>query len=151
MLRTMSVLVYSAVAYVPLCTYAGILRESGLYSDLQELMGDRSYVLYGDPAYPLRPLLQRPYSTSNLTPEQTVFNKRMSTVRQAVEWGFGKVVAEFAFLDFGKNQKLQLQKLATMYKAAVILTNCHTCMYSSQTSMFFRVSPPALETYLKEA
>ncbi|XP_064468692.1 uncharacterized protein LOC135382956 [Ornithodoros turicata] len=65
----------------------GILRDSGLYCDLEEFMGDRSYVLYGDPAYPLKPLLQRPFSTTRISPEQAMFNKRMSSVRQAVEWG----------------------------------------------------------------
>nr|CAH7747687.1 unnamed protein product [Callosobruchus chinensis]CAH7747689.1 unnamed protein product [Callosobruchus chinensis] len=33
----------------------------------------------------------------------------MKPLRQAVEWGFGKVVNEFAFLDLKKNQKLLLQ------------------------------------------
>nr|CAH7747685.1 unnamed protein product [Callosobruchus chinensis]CAH7747688.1 unnamed protein product [Callosobruchus chinensis] len=38
----------------------------------------------------------------------------MKPLRQAVEWGFEKVVNEFAFLDFKKNQKLLLQDVGQM-------------------------------------
>lgn len=72
----------------------------------------------------------------------------MSSVRQAVEWGFQKVITEFAFLDFKKNQKLLLQDVTKMYATSTILTNCHTCLYGSQTSFYFNISPPQLEHYL---
>ncbi|CAN8004681.1 unnamed protein product [Ixodes hexagonus] len=127
---------------------AGILRDSCLYSNLEELVGNEPYTLYGDPAYPQRDLLQRPFSGASLTVAQATFNYRMSRVRQCVEWGLGKVAAEFAFLDFKNNQKLFLQQLPSMYKVAVILTNCHTSLYGSQTSRFFSVRPPTLEEYL---
>lgn len=103
--------------------------------------------MYGDCAYPLLELLLRPY-TRVLTPEQAIFNLRMSSVRQAVEWGFGKIVTQFAFLDFKKNQKLLLQDVVSMYKTATILVNCHTCLYSSQTAQYFNFDPPTLEEYL---
>jgi hypothetical protein len=52
----------------------------------------------------------------------------MKVLRIAVEWGFQKVASQFAFVDFKKNQKLLLQEVETMYKIAVLLTNCHTCL-----------------------
>lgn len=130
---------------------AGILRESGMYTKLEKLASneDQDFVIYGDPAYPLRPLLMKPYGTSNITAVQQAFNCKMSAVRQCVEWGFGKVVAEFAFLDFKKNQKLLKQQVAQMYKAATILSNCHTCIYGSQVCSFFNLNPPGLREYLK--
>ncbi|KAL3184053.1 hypothetical protein MRX96_006165 [Rhipicephalus microplus] len=36
---------------------AGILRDSQLYEKLDALALDKKFVIYGDPAYPLRPLL----------------------------------------------------------------------------------------------
>lgn len=127
---------------------AGILRESQLYSHLEKLVGEGVFVLYGDPAYPLRPLLMKPYCGARISATQAEFNKSMSAVRQAVEWGFGKVVNEFAFVDLKKNQKLLLQDLAAQYRSAVILTNAHTCLYGSQTIDYFNVAPPSLEEYL---
>ncbi|XP_077560431.1 uncharacterized protein LOC144175200 [Haemaphysalis longicornis] len=127
---------------------AGMLRESGLYEKLQRLVPGTTYTIYGDPAYPLRPLLMRPYAGSSLSPQQQNFNSTMSTVRQAVEWGFGKTVNLFAFLDFKKNQKLLLQNVPQMYWVATILTNCHTCIYGSQVGMFFGLRPPSLHEYL---
>jgi hypothetical protein len=130
---------------------AGILRETNLYNQLIEKVkfnDENKYVLYGDPAYPIRELLICPFSSRNLTNEQLMFNKSMSPLRQGVEWAFGKIVNEFAFLDFKKNQKLLLQDLGKMYKVGALLTNCHTCIYGSQCSMYFDVEPVSLEQYL---
>lgn len=134
-------------SYFPL--YAGIFRESGVYAKLERLTGNEDFVVYGDPAYPLRPLLMKPYGGSHLSPAQQAFNCGMSAVREAVEWGFGKVLAEFAFLDFKKNQKLLWQQVAAMYKVATILSNCHTTIYGSQVSSYFSLQPPKLQEYLK--
>jgi hypothetical protein len=51
-------------------------------------------------------------------------------------------------VDFKKNQKLLLNDIETFYKSAVILTNCHTCLYGSQTAEYFNVMPPILEEYI---
>ncbi|XP_042145608.1 protein ALP1-like [Ixodes scapularis] len=127
---------------------AGILKDTALYDNLQAINHGERYVIYGDPAYPLRPLLLKPFGGSRLLPHEALFNKRMSTVRQAVEWGFGKVAADFAFVDFHKNQKMSRQRLGRMYKVATLLSNCHTCLYGSQVSNFFEVEAPALDDYL---
>ncbi|XP_077498715.1 uncharacterized protein LOC144109799 [Amblyomma americanum] len=127
---------------------AGILRKSKTYEKLQKLVQGHSYCLYGDPAYPLRPLLLKPYGGVRLTARQESFNREMSKVRQAVEWGFGKMAGLLAFLDFRKNQKLHRQNLPRMYRVSAILANCHTCVYRSQVSQYFGLEPPSLETYL---
>ena len=54
----------------------------------------------------------------------------------------------FSYLDFKRNTKLLLQPIGKYYLVATILTNCHTCLYGSLTSTFFRVDPPSLEMYL---
>jgi hypothetical protein len=62
--------------------------------------------------------------------------------------GFGKVAVNFAFVDFKKNQKVLLQPVGRIYVVAVLMTNCHTCLYGSQTGMFFGLEAPELEEYL---
>lgn len=130
---------------------AGILRESNLYQELEEkvVFNDTRYVLYGDQAYGVRELLLSPYPgrPQDLPVYQQEFNNSMKILRVAVEWGFQKIVSEFAFVDLKKNQKLLVQDLESIYKTAVILTNCHTCLYSNQTAYYFNVEPPTLEQY----
>lgn len=126
----------------------GIFRESGIYNQLRSCA--RGMVIYGDTAYPISDVLISPYRKAVLHEQEQMFNIAMSKVRQAVEWGFQKVAAEFAFCDYFKNQKLLLQDVVAIYKTSVILTNCHTCLYGSQTGQYFDIEPPTLEEYLKE-
>ncbi|KAL3254347.1 hypothetical protein MRX96_054237 [Rhipicephalus microplus] len=63
---------------------AGILRKSNIDRKLKKLAKGHSFCLYGDPAYPLRPLLLKPYG-GNVTGQQRAFNKRMSSVSQYFE------------------------------------------------------------------
>lgn len=129
---------------------AGIFRDTNFYDQLEHhaRFGDDIFVLYGDSAYPVQELLLCPYPGRNINAAQQNFNARMSSVRQAVEWGFGKIINEFSFLDFKKNQKLLLQDVGNMYITATIITNCHSCLYGSQTAQYFNVNPPTLEQYL---
>ena len=130
---------------------AFMLRESGLLQELERKMNKANgdpYVIYGDPAYPVRRHIQAPFRGAQLTPAEQIFIEAMSAVRTSVEWGYGKIVRYFAFLDFSKNLKVLLQPVGKLYVVAALLANCHTCLYGSQTSQFFDLDPPELETYL---
>lgn len=94
---------------------AGMLRDSGLYEELEEhtVFPNRQFTVYGDQGYSLRELLITPYSQLQIAgnPERQQFNNVMSSLRVAVEWGFGKVLQEFAFLDLKKkNRKCYYKK-----------------------------------------
>lgn len=123
-----------------------LLAESGLLTKLNAL--PNGYCLFGDAGYPITPRLITPFSRNALNPEQVNFNTVMSRSRQCVEWTFSKIVTNFAFLDFRKNQKVLLQPVGKYYRVGTLLTNLHTCMYSSQTSMYFDCAPPTPEHYL---
>lgn len=127
-----------------------MLGASGLATKLRRFQrpSGEPYVIYGDPAYGLALNILSPFRGANLTDDQQEFNARMSKLRVSVEWGFGKICQNFAFLDFKKNLKVLLQPVAKYYLVATILTNCHTCLYGSQTSTYFDLEPPLLETYL---
>lgn len=130
---------------------SGILRESNLMHSLQNLPSRPAggqYCLYGDPAYPLRPQLITPYQHEPLSAQERQFNCEMSSGRIIVEWGFAKVLQYFSFVDFKKNQKLLLQPIASHYFTAVLLSNCHTCLYGSEASKHFNIQPPSLSDYL---
>ncbi|XP_075724401.1 uncharacterized protein LOC119179081 [Rhipicephalus microplus] len=111
---------------------AGNFGNSQVYTKLEKLVQGHHYSLYGDPAYPLRPLLLKPYGGASLTPEQCAFYIAMSSVMQAVERGFGEIAGFFAFVGFRKNQKIFRNNVTRMYKASALLANCHTCLYGAQ-------------------
>lgn len=125
-------------------------RESGLDDLLQQVQGNngRQLAIFGDAAYALRPYLYTPYKGAVLTPAKQEFNNAMQPVRLCVEWSFDKLTKNFAFTNYYSNQKIFLQQLAKQYLAATLFTNCHTCLYGSQTSTFFDLAPPTLEQYL---
>jgi nuclease HARBI1 len=106
------------------------------------------YCFYGDSGYPLEQNLITPYFGNRISQSEHEFNEVMSKLRVCVEWEFGKLVNEFAFIDFPKNQKLLLQPVAKQFFVSAILKNCHTCLYGCQTSSYFNLIPPTLENYL---
>ena len=72
-----------------------MLADSGLLNQLQQHSfdtGGRPLCIYGDPAYPLRVHLQSGFRGANITREEELWNSKMSSVRQAVEWIFGDIV-----------------------------------------------------------
>ena len=82
---------------------ARVFSNSGLYSKAesgsllpncaQSLSGvSVPCFLVGDPAYPLRPWLMKPFiNTSCLTPQQQCYNHRLSKSRVVVEHAFGRL------------------------------------------------------------
>jgi hypothetical protein len=129
-----------------------LLRESCVLRQMSNhttTADGRIFSECGDPAYPLSDgHIIAPYRGGVISRNQMIFNKRMSSVRICVEWVFGKVLSLFAYHDFKKNQKLYLQPVGKYYAIAVLLTNCHTCMYGSETSSFFNIQPPSLQDYI---
>ena len=97
------------------------------------------FALYEDPAYPVANCLIAPYECV-LNPGQQLFNGQMSAVRESVEWVFGKLLTQFAFLDFRENLKILPQPVAKIYLTGTILTNCHTWLYNSQIGDYFGVA-----------
>ena len=132
---------------------AYMLRVSGLENKLATITkpDNSPYIIYGDPAYGLSRTILAPYRGCQLTTQQKDFNKAMSSVRVSVEWTLGKIVTYFSYLDFKRSNKVLLQPIGKYYLVAALLTNCHTCLYGSQTSTFFGVDPPSLETYLSNS
>ena len=129
-----------------------LLSESDLLAVMMNSFNDAAgepYYLYGDPAYQISPWLQSPFR-GILTPGQAAFNAAMSSVRVTVEWGFGRVVAQWPYVDYHKKQQVGLSAcgLRKQYAVAGILTNCHNCFYPNSTAQYFDLKPPALEEYL---
>ena len=71
----------------------------------------------------------------------------MSAVRIAVEWAFGGIVTNWAFLDFKKKLKLLMSAIGKQYLVGTLLKNALTCCYGSQVCEYFDLDPPSLQEY----
>jgi nuclease HARBI1 len=131
---------------------AAILHLSRIRKEFEEVLVNEDgswFSIYGDPGYSNQKFIKVGFKNhQKLTPTQKRFNGDMSALRVSVEYGFGKILQLFAFLDFKKNQKLLKQQLKKQYVVAGILANCHTCLNGSQVSEYFDCSPPSIEEYL---
>ena len=106
-----------------------MLAESGLYNRLRGhavSTTGQPMCIYGDPAYPLRMHLHRPFRQRVLTPQQQAHNSSMGAVRCSVEWLFSDILNYFKFLDFKRNLKIELSQVGKMYIVCAILQNVLT-------------------------
>jgi hypothetical protein len=136
-----------------------MLKDSGLLENLKQYSHDREGTqlwVYGDAGYGLEDGLLSSFraqgATANreavpLTVEEEVFNAGMARQRIVVEWGFGKVVNTFAFIDFRKKLKIGLSPVGPLIFTAFLLTNVHTCYYGSETASYFQCQPPTVWEY----
>jgi nuclease HARBI1 len=91
---------------------AYLLRRSELHEKLTDVLAlfPVDYLCYGDGAYPLLRYIKRGVKrVQNPGPNDAVNvdnGRKMSKVRECVEWGFGKIVNLWAFLDFEKNLQM---------------------------------------------
>ena len=113
-----------------------MVMESEISNKLNYCLQERE-VIYGGPAYCKGNHNVYPYEHANLSPNEIEFNRKMASVRIAVEWEFGRVVSLFKGLHYGKHSKLFLQLVGLYYKAGAILTNVHACLYGNVISHYF--------------
>jgi len=130
-----------------------ILKLSELRKELEQTFvnADGSwFTLYGDPGYSNQKFIKTGYRNKNNNNEaQLNFNRTMSSLRVSVEYGFGKILQLFAFVDFKKNQKLLLSPVKKFYLVAALFTNIHSCLRGNQVATYFDCETPILEAYLE--
>ncbi|RPA92408.1 hypothetical protein L873DRAFT_1710039, partial [Choiromyces venosus 120613-1] len=65
-----------------------------------------------------------------------------------IEWGFGKVSQLYEFTSYKPGLKYGPSPVGNYYCVAIFLTNCHTCYYDSNTSIYFKYVPSTIYDYL---
>jgi len=73
----------------------------------------------------------------------------MSGARIAVENSFGLTQTLWISNAFKTQMKVELQPVGNLYLAAVLLTNCYTCLRGNQIGSRFAMRPPSLLKYLQ--
>lgn len=128
----------------------GILRLSGLLEHMKRTFRDAGgpFSLYGDGGYGTSVHLLSPFKGAHVTADMAELNLEMSRLRISVEWRFGEILRDFAFVDYKKNQKLFLQPVGRYYVVCALLSNCKACLHGNEVTELFHSVPPTLETYL---
>ncbi len=132
---------------------AAIVHLSKVIDEMKSFLtnNDGSYwAVYGDAGYSNQKYIKVGFKNfKTLNQKEKDFNRLMSKLRVGVEYGFGKIVQQFAFVDFRKTQKQYLSPLKEMFYVAAFLINCQTCMRGkNQVSEIFCSYVPTLQEYL---
>ncbi|KAG2217747.1 hypothetical protein INT45_005468 [Circinella minor] len=131
-----------------------ILTEAKLLETLEDKLNFDDgchFVLYGDPAYRHHQNLVAPFVVleNDRTSRESLYNQKMSKVRVAVEWEFGRTVNLFAFLDYHKDQKVWLSPVGAYYFVTVLFKNIKICLRGGQACKYFGIDPPTIHEYLE--
>ncbi|KAE9395878.1 hypothetical protein BT96DRAFT_958384 [Gymnopus androsaceus JB14] len=104
--------------------------------------------IYADPAYgESAQIVSGLKKVQNLTQLEQQFNTHMAKLRMSVEWGFGKLAHNWAFLNYSQDLSVHKSPIARYFLVAVLLTNAHTCLHGSETSRYFGLAPLKLHEY----
>ncbi|KAI7854300.1 hypothetical protein BDC45DRAFT_569405 [Circinella umbellata] len=131
-----------------------ILTESNLLETLEDKLNFDDgchFVLYGDPAHYHHQNIVAPFAVSenDETSRESVYHQKMSKIRVAVEWEFGRTVNLFTFLDYHNNQKAWLSPVGAYYFVGVLFRNIKICLGGGQACKYFDVRPPTIDEYLE--
>ena len=85
---------------------------------------------------------------ANLPPALMLASAQMSPLRWINEAAIGRVSNEWPLVDSKKLSKTGAVNVSRLYRVAVFLSNCRTCLRGSAASQFFDCRPPSIEEYL---
>src|SRR3954454_11298549 len=116
--------------------------------------GHPTLYIYGDGAYNASFGVAVPFEDPRgrrwLPANKKGFNKSLSSVRIAVEQSFGRTQVLWTYTAFNKGLTSGWQPVASQFIAAVLLTNCHTCLRrTSSAGSRFLIDPLEIEDYLE--
>jgi hypothetical protein len=131
-----------------------MLQDSKIQQRIRDVMGGhRRLYLYGDSAYSFSygiwAPFQHPAGRRYLNPQHKRFNKRLASVRIAVEQAFGLTQNLWTRGAFPEGLQSGSSPVAAYFITAILLTNCYTWMRGSQNSRRFQCTPPTVEQYLR--
>lgn len=127
---------------------ARVLQESGLIAEIQELIPNGDYKMYGDCAYPWSPWIEKGFLQADPNSPEAAFNNDMSSARVAVEWGFSGLLNQWTFLNFTNSMKVFLFPVGQYFVNAAFLQNLRTCYYGNLINDYFALKPMTIDEYL---
>jgi hypothetical protein len=127
---------------------ARVLQESGILPELQAILPNGGYRMYGDCAYPWSPWIAKGFLNAQPNSPEAAFNSDMSSARISVEWGFNNIVQQFSYLNFTKQMKVFKIPVGQYFINAAFIQNLRTCFVGNQINSYFDLAPLSIDEYL---
>ena len=89
----------------------------------------KRYILFGDSAFARGPHLQRMLRNVQGNVNMIAYNATMSKIRIAVEWGFGGIKNQFAYVGWARGMRMGAMPVGKIVAVAAFLKNCHNAAY----------------------
>jgi hypothetical protein len=118
-----------------------LLRESNIVERIKQLQltSENQYVIFGDSAYKKMSHLTSYFAADDIADSQ-IWNKKLKSVRIAIEWNYGYTAALYKYLGLESKLKLlQSSTVTKVYIVATLLRNCNVCLYGGQSSNYFNL------------
>ena len=106
------------------------------------------FALYGDPAYPMSPVLSKPFvSGATITVGQRIYNYYGARARVTVEWYFGDLKQYWSTVCHWKLFRLHAVPCPRYMRVAAFFTNCLNCHFPNRGEKYFDCKPPSMPAY----
>ena len=105
-----------------------MLSLSGMLEVLRSLFSFEGKLIYGDSAYGCSDLVCCPFTQAEPGSREANFNSAMSSVRESVEWSFGRLKTLWPPVAYDKKQKVRQFTIGRRFLLAALLTNFHCCL-----------------------
>ncbi len=130
--------------------YARAMSRTGFLDALREIKqqtGDH-WVVFGDSAFASGPHMQCMFKGACVNQDRRLYNRHMSKLRIAVEWGFGSIHNLFPYAS----SDLPMGSMAVdkIFHTAAFLKNCHTAAYGDLVGSYFKAFNVTTQITLEE-
>ena len=145
-------IVHSTAAHSGRDHDARVMRDSGLLDRWNASPVLMNFNLVADSAYPNRNGVVSLYTQVQRQNHIhcAAFNHRMSPLRQPVEWGYGRMMKLWGFLNTTEQMRSGVVSVSDLWLLSVWLTNLVTCAEGRNiiSDYYGTMKPPTLEEYL---
>jgi hypothetical protein len=130
------------------------LRESAINEKMRDAQVGEAvqYVMFGDNIFIPKSHLhvRHPGENYALNNREIEENDARPRVRVSIEWNYKDTSSLFRYVNYVENSKVCSggSNVALAYFSAMFLNNCHVCLYHCETSAYFEIEPPSLESFL---
>ena len=110
------------------------------------------YKIYGDSAYIVLDTahIRARHSFHENTQREILENKVLASCRETIEWNYGDIGEEWPLLNYKKLLILRRMPVSDMFLVAMILRNAMNTIIANNTSKYFSLNPPTVETWLSQ-